>query len=178
MNRDQLVGVLNAYSEAVAVAAPDLHPDMPEQGRAWALATEAQLARELAEYLEEASAESCPVRLFFKFGTELVYGNLHFARDAGLPDARSIVGKDDFDPLIAWVSQAGKYRRDDREVLDSGRPKLGIIERQSSVAGVIWLDTTKVPVQVGRKTIGVFGTYEVIDGKTAAQRISERRQDS
>ena len=165
MNREKLFAVLKAYSEAVAVAAPSLHPNMPNRVRAWALETEAQLAQELEDYLQEASAESCPVRLFFKFGTELIYGgcNLQFARDAGLPSAEAIVGKDDYDPQIAWVSQAGKYRRDDRDVMDSGQPKLGIIERQSSASGVIWLDTSKVPIQVDDHTIGVFGTYEVID---------------
>ena len=60
--------------------------------------------------------------------------------------------------------------------MDSGQPKLGIIERQSSASGVIWLDTSKVPIQVDDHTIGVFGTYEVIDGKTAAHRKSQRRQ--
>jgi hypothetical protein len=85
-----------------------------------------------------------------------------------------MIGLTDFDARISWIAQAAKYRRDDRDVIESGKPKLGIIERQSAPGGTIWLDTSKVPVLVGSRTIGVFGTYEIIDAKSAARRNLDR----
>lgn len=173
MTKHELLAILDAYRRVIAVAAPGLHLDT----RAASHTSDAvELEAELARRLAEASSPSCRVRLFFKLGHDLRYGgcNAQFAADAGLARPEDIVGLDDFDPRIAWVAQAAKYRRDDRAVLESGEAKLGIIERQSSASGVIWLDTSKVPILDGRLSLGVFGAYEIIDGKTAAQRSSER----
>lgn len=176
MTKHRLLAVLYAYREAIMVAAPGLHPEMADRSRRWSKASGNELDQELAHYLEEASVPSCAVRVFFKTGQELVYGgcNRQFAADAGLTSPAKIIGLDDFDPRIAWVAQAAKYRRDDREVMDRRTPKVGIIERQSSASGVIWLDTSKVPISDGSESIGIFGTYEIIDAKTAARRASER----
>ena len=178
MTKDELLAVLKAYREAVDVARPGLHPDMGERSRRWSKATQTELERELELYLLQASVPSCTVRLFFKTGRELVYGgcNRQFAQDAGLPSARDIIGLNDFDSRISWVAQAAKYRRDDREVMERGQPRLGIIERQSSASGMIWLDTSKVPILDGGRSIGIFGTYEVIDAKTASRRSLDRQR--
>jgi len=175
--RVERIGVLRAYKWVVSVAAPDLHADLEARSERWGRASPEQLSDELAGFLREASRVSCPVRLFFKVRAELVYGgcNTQFAKDAGLDEAAMIVGADDFDPRLSWVGQAAKYRRDDREVLTTGRAKLGIIERQTSSSGVIWLDTSKVPIEAGDKVIGIFGAYEVIDAKTAEQRMRARK---
>ncbi len=176
MNKNELLAVLRAYQEAIHVACPELHPDMARRSAGWLRATDAELERELAHYLEEASAPSCAVRVFFKMGRDFRYGgcNQQFAADAGLPSASEIVGLDDFSPRISWVAQAAKYRKDDRTVIEQRQPKLGIIERQASASGVIWLDTSKMPILEGAAAIGVFGTYEIIDAKTAARRAAER----
>lgn len=177
MTKNELAAVLLAYQRAIRVAAPDLHPGIESQSRAWLRASAEDLAAELDGYLHHASRPSCQVRVFFKLGRELKYGgcNAQFAADAGLASAEAIVGLDDFDPRIAWNAQAAKYRRDDRAVLDSGEAKLGIIERQTSASGVIWLDTSKVPISDGDHAIGVFGTYEIIDPRTASQRSLDRQ---
>ena len=178
MTKEDLVAILIAYRSSVEVACPGLHPDIDDASNGWPYASEAALARELERRLVEASDPTCSVRLFFKIGIDLVYGgcNRQFATDAGLAGSSEIVGLNDFDARIAWVSQAAKYRKDDREVIQSCRPKLGIIERQNSAAGVIWLDTSKMPVLVGSAAIGIFGTYEVIDAKTAFSRSRSRRR--
>jgi hypothetical protein len=178
MTKDELLAVLRAYKEAITIAAPTLHPDMEQRSWAWSRANERELATELERCLRIASAPTCQVRVFFKLGEGLHYGgcNSQFAADAGLVDAADNVGKDDFDPSISWFAQAAKYRRDDRAVIEKATPMLGIIERQSSASGLIWLDTSKVPIVVNRSVIGVFGTYEIIDGKTASQRASARQR--
>jgi hypothetical protein len=177
LNKNELIAVLKAYHEAIEVACPGLHPEMQERSKHWASA-DADLARELERYLDEASRPTCPVRVFFKLGRELKYGgcNAQFAADAGLPSRGDLVGLDDFDERISWVAQAAKYRKDDREVMERAQAKLGIVERQSSASGVIWLETSKVPVKDSAIAIGVFGTYEIIDAKTAARRSAARQR--
>jgi hypothetical protein len=172
LTKNELLAVLFAYREAIKVASPGLHPEMADRSRRWSRATDGGLEKELERYLQEASRPDCGVRVFFKIGPDLLYGgcNRQFASDAGLPSAAEMVGLDDFNPRISWLPQAAKYRRDDREVMNRRAPKLGIIERQSSSAGVIWLETSKVPVTDSGESLGVFGTYEIIDAKTASSR--------
>ena len=172
MTKIELRAVLKAYRQTIEVASPWLHPDMENRSAGWATATETELELEIERFLLRASVPSCSVRLFFKMGEGLVYAgcNEQFAADAGLSCARDLIGLDDFDPRVSWVAQAAKYRRDDRAVVESGRPKLGIIERQSSASGVIWLETSKVPICETGTPVGVFGAYRVIDAKTASRR--------
>ncbi len=177
LTKNLVLAVLFAYREVAGAVAPGLHPEMAERSKRWSKAADGVLERELERYLEEASAPGCALRVFFKTGPDLLYGgcNRQFASDAGLARASDIVGLDDFNPRIAWLAQAAKYRRDDREVMDRRVPKLGIIERQSSSGGMIWLDTSKVPITDGRESLGIFGTYEVIDAKTASLRSARGR---
>ena len=53
------------------------------------------------------------------------------------------LGKTVFDFYSAKIAQG--MTNDDSEVLESGRPKLGIIEQYESPSGVRWLQTDKVP---------------------------------
>lgn len=178
MTKNELLAVLKAYKQAIDVASPGLHPDMAAKHLRWPNASAEELGHDLARYLVQASVPSCSVRVFFKTGRDFVYGgcNKQFAADAGLSSAEEIVGLEDFDARISWVAQAAKYRSDDRDVVAHGLPKLGIIERQSSASGIVWLDTSKVPILDGDRPIGVFGTYEVIDAKTAARRSAARQK--
>jgi len=77
------------------------------------------------------------------------------------------------------VLQAAKYRADDQNVVNRGTPMLDIIERQQSSSGTVWLRVGKAPIQTAdRKTIGLFGMYEVIDaevgGKLFVQKMAGR----
>lgn len=173
-----LRAILNAYRAAVQVAAPSLHPTMSANWHKWATANRDTLFTELQSYLREASNPECQVRIFFKLGPEFIYGgcNDQFARDGGFNSRAEFVGIDDFDTRVAWLAQSGKYRSDDRTVVSSGEPLLGVIERQYSAAGTIWLDTSKVPIVLNGEAIGLFGTYEVIDAKTAGERGMARKR--
>ncbi len=108
----------------------------------------------------EGIVNSIPARIFWK-DRDLVYlgCNLAFARDAGFAGPEEIIGKDDFQ--LAWREDAEAYRSDDRQVIESGRPKLLIEESQTTPEGkVIELLTSKSPLRDSEGGItGVLGTY-------------------
>ncbi|MDD5305587.1 MAG: PAS domain S-box protein [Elusimicrobia bacterium] len=110
--------------------------------------------------LIEGIINAISVRIFWK-NRELVYlgCNASFARDAGFHDSKDIVGKDDFQ--MGWREQAESYRGDDRQVIESGLPKLLIEEPQTTPEGnAIVLLTSKIPLRDSKgEIIGVLGTY-------------------
>jgi PAS domain S-box-containing protein len=114
--------------------------------------------------------DTIPVRVFWKDRRSIYLGcNRHFARDAGLEDPAEIVGKNDLE--LGWRDQAELYRRDDREVMESGTPKLGYEEPQTTPeGGLIWLRTSKIPLRNEHgEVVGVLGTYEDITASKVAE---------
>lgn len=118
----------------------------------------------------EGIVNSIPVRVFWK-DTNLVFlgCNKLFAQDAGFTDPKEIIGKNDFQ--MNWGKQAEQYQQDDREVIESGRPKLNIEESQTTPDGnLITLLTSKIPLlNSAGKTIGVLGTYVDISERKYAE---------
>jgi len=114
--------------------------------------------------------ESVPVRVFWK-DQELRYMgcNTLFARDAGFSQPQQLLGKDDYG--MGWMEQADLYRADDRQVMESRRPKLNIVEPQTTPRGdKIWLNTSKVPMQnFDGEVFGVLGVYEDITERKQAE---------
>jgi len=107
--------------------------------------------------------DTIPVRVFWKDRNSVYLGcNKPFATDAGLENPEDLIGKTDFD--MGWVQQAELYRRDDKEVIESGIPKLQYEEPQTTPdGGTIWLKTSKIPLRnTANEIIGVLGTYEDI----------------
>ena len=174
---EELRAVLAAYQLVKDASWPDLHPRMAKRAARWPSASEADLRAELAEYVKEASAPTCPVRVFWKLGPKYEFAgcNDHFASDAGLT-AKELVGLDDFDKRLPWQAQAAKYRADDKEVFTGGKPKLDILERQTSASGsVIWVRVGKTPIRTAAgAVIGILGMYELLDDKAAQKLFFER----
>jgi PAS domain-containing protein len=170
--------VLEAYKQVAEASWPQMHPKMRERSARWRSATEAELSAELADYLAEASTGQWPVRIFWKLGTDFVFGgcNEHFARDAGIPPAE-LVGMTDFDRRLPWRMQAAKYRTDDQRVFESGEADLDIIERQqSATGGITWVRAGKAPVRAADGTIlGILGMYEILDADTGRRLYGEQR---
>lgn len=107
--------------------------------------------------------ETAPIRVFWKDAELRFLGcNTAFARDAGMSCPEDLLGKDDFQ--MSWREQAELYRADDRQVMNSGQPKTGYEEQQTTPGGnTIWLRTSKVPLRDGDgKVIGVMGVYDDI----------------
>jgi len=174
----RLRGVLAAYKLVAEASWPNLHTRMRMAAPSWATATEDRLQTELTSYLKEASAPSCKIRVFWKYAPQYTFGgcNEHFAHDAGLPSAADLVGLTDFDQRVPWRAQAGKYRHDDEEVVRDGKPKLDIIERQTSTTGITWVRAGKAPLfEPGQPAFGVLGMYEIMDSE-AGRKLWAARQ--
>jgi PAS domain S-box-containing protein len=134
------------------------------------------------EQLEKSNAmfrlviETIPVRLFWKDQQLRYIGcNSLFAHDAGYQSPSDLTGKDDF--AMSWREQAPLYQSDDREVMQSGAPKAGYEEPQTTPDGeTIWLRTTKVPLRdIDENVVGIFGTYEdVTDRKKAYLALQQK----
>jgi len=110
--------------------------------------------------------DTIPVRVFWKDRNSIYLGcNKPFAMDAGLKNPEEMIGKTDYD--MGWAEQAELYRHDDKEVIESGIPKLQYEEPQTTPdGGTIWLKTSKVPLRnTANEIIGVLGTYEDITEK-------------
>ena len=115
--------------------------------------------------------DTLPLSIFWK-DRECVYlgCNQNFARKAGVPDPVKILGKTDFD--LPWTeAEATAYRTDDRQVMDSGTDKLGIIETQVQADGKqAWLETHKVPLRdAAGRVVGVIGAYQDVTAREQAQ---------
>ncbi len=146
-------------------------------------------ARKQAEAKLQASQEiiggilnTIPERVFWKDKNLAYLGcNEAFARDAGFVVSQDLIGKDDFQ--MGWRNEAEAYRAADREVIESGCPKLFIEETQTTPAGkTIVRLTSKVPLRNAAGEItGVLGTYSDITKWKAAEaalRTSEARYRS
>lgn len=120
--------------------------------------------------LLETIIDTAPMRIFWK-DRELHYlgCNPFFAKDAGHESPQDIVGKIDYD--LGWTKeQADRYREDDRQVIDSGIPKLCYEQPLNTPDGkTIWIQTSKVPLcNASHQVIGVLGIYQDITEKMQA----------
>ncbi len=107
--------------------------------------------------------DNIPQRVFWKDRNSIFVGcNKPFALDCGYEDPGELVGKTSYETASAGI--ADLYSADDREVMESSRPKINYEEPQIRPDGSrAWLITNKVPMygQDGHM-IGVLGTYEDI----------------
>ena len=122
----------------------------------------------------ETILNNIPQRVFWK-DTDLRYlgCNLSFALDAGFAMPDDIIGRSDTE--MSWRDMAEMYRRDDREVLETGAAKLGFEEPLLRGDGArTSLRTSKIPIHdASGKVVGVLGTYEdVTEQKLSAERLA------
>lgn len=105
--------------------------------------------------------DNLPQAVFWKDRESRFLGvNRRFLTDAGLTSVDEVIGKTDFD--MPWKDQAAAYRADDRAVIEQG-PKINIEEPLTRSDGsIIWLRTSKMPLQREGEVIGVLGIYEDI----------------
>ncbi len=133
-----------------------------------------------AQLLIAGIVDAMPVRVFWKdLNLTYIGCNAAFARDAGFADPKDVIGKNDYQ--MGFSAQAELYRADDREVIESGRPKLLIEEPQTSADGPVVLLTSKTPLRdAAGRVIGVLGSYFDITErkKTEAALVKMQKLDS
>ncbi len=114
--------------------------------------------------------DNTPQRVFWKDRNSKFLGcNMPFALDCGFSDPCELIGKDDYQTNSAAI--ADLYRTDDRQIIETGIPKLNFEEPQIKPDGSKgWLQTSKVPLY-GKdgKIIGILGTYEEITERKKAE---------
>jgi len=117
-----------------------------------------------------------PHFIFWKDINSVYLGcNDNFARSANLEKVEDIVGKTDHD--LPWAeTNADLYRKDDKEVIESGKAKLNYEESQTGEGGnKTELLTSKVPLRDSKgEIIGVLGIYlDITERKRQEQRLKE-----
>jgi PAS domain S-box-containing protein/putative nucleotidyltransferase with HDIG domain len=109
--------------------------------------------------------DSAPINMFFKdLAGRFVLVNKAFTEALKKP-VEELTGKTVFDLYPREIAQG--MTDDDREVFNSGQPKLGIIEKYMSSIGIRWIQTDKVPI---------FNENGIVSGLVGfAQDITERK---
>jgi PAS domain S-box-containing protein len=145
---------------------------MAEMGLA--RAKQEQANRELTESrrLLQTIIDTVPIRIFWKDRSSRYLGcNPLFAHDAGHASPDEMIGKNDYD--MVWADRADLYRDDDRQVMESGKPKLFFEEQVKTLdGGVRWVRTSKIPLHnQASEIIGVLGVYEDITDRKRAEQL-------
>jgi PAS domain S-box-containing protein len=122
-----------------------------------AIAEEQQLSRH--RELIDALMEHTPDHVYFKdTDGRFLRVSRSMADWVGLEEPAQAIGKTDFD--FYGRTHAEAARADELEIMRTGRPLVGIEEREVWQDGrVTWVSTTKVPLRDGNgRIIGTFGT--------------------
>ena len=94
-----------------------------------------------------------------------VCANREFYERFGFSSEAEIVGKNDFDLFPPRLAE--NFRRDDEEVISTGKPKLNIVELFFNQQGIPdWFITNKLAVfNDDKEIIGVMGSTQSYEGK-------------
>lgn len=95
----------------------------------------------------------------------LMCGSRRFLERFGFREESEIIGKDDFQLVPERLAE--NFRRDDEEVMQSGQPKLNIVELFFNDQGVPdWFITNKLPLRdESGEVIGLMGTVHSYEGR-------------
>jgi PAS domain S-box-containing protein len=120
--------------------------------------------------------DSFPMIIFYKDKEgKLIRVNEAFAEALKI-SKENFLGKTVFDLCSAEIARG--MANDDLEVLQSGRPKLGIIEQYESASGMRWVQTDKVPI-FDKKGIltGLVGFAQDITERKKLERANKEQMD-
>jgi PAS domain S-box-containing protein len=122
--------------------------------------------------------DNFPGVVFWKDRNSVYLGcNRNFPLAAGLSDPLEIVGRSDHE--LPWKNDAEWYLADDRQVMESGVPKLNIIEPLLHADGrVAWFETSKVPLfDAEGKVFAVLGASNDITERKQAEEALRKAYD-
>ncbi len=116
--------------------------------------------------------DNIPQGVFWKDRESRYLGcNAVVTRTFGIEDNAWVLGK--VDGMFGSVTpdQAEFFLREDREVMESGQPQLGIIEQVTFADGITrWLETNKMPMRDAMgQVIGLMGTWQDITERKRAE---------
>ncbi|MBE9041293.1 PAS domain S-box protein [Oscillatoriales cyanobacterium LEGE 11467] len=129
-----------------------------------------------SQQLLQLVIDNIPQLIFWKDRHSVFQGcNLSAARIAGCKSPEEIIGKTDYD--MPWTPEEADWYRDfDRRVMDSGQPRLHIIETQQQADGKhAWLDTNKIPLRdANGDVVGIVVTVEDITERKQAEKTLQQ----
>jgi diguanylate cyclase (GGDEF)-like protein/PAS domain S-box-containing protein len=115
--------------------------------------------------------DNIPLSIFWKDVNSVYLGcNKKFVTDLGVGSVDDILGKTDFD-LPHNPVHAARFRQQDLDVIESGKPALNILEQNTILTGQqSWAHVNKLPIlDSENKVIGVLGTLEDISDRLQAE---------
>jgi len=116
--------------------------------------------------------DASPIMIFYKDSeNRFIRVNKAFAEAMKLAK-EGIEGKT---ALEVFPDQATNYLKDDKEVIASGKPKIGIIEPIDTASGTRWLHTDKIPYRdIDGNIIGIIGfSIDITDRRQAEENLRE-----
>jgi diguanylate cyclase (GGDEF)-like protein/PAS domain S-box-containing protein len=119
--------------------------------------------------------DACPIMIFYKDReNKFIRVNKALAEATGLTKD-AMEGKKVFE---IYPRQTKNYWKDDEEVIESGKPKINIIEPLDAATGTKWVQTDKIPYtnKEGR-IIGIIGfAVDITDRKRAEEELRQSEQ--
>jgi len=119
--------------------------------------------------------DSVPAMVFYKdTKNNMIKVNNEFSNAMGL-SKNKIEGKNSFE--IWPKKQAEEYWNDDKYVINTGRPKIGIIEKMPSSEGIRWVKTDKIPFRDNDGNVnGIVGfATDITNQKGAEEALTESK---
>jgi PAS domain S-box-containing protein len=123
----------------------------------------------------EIIVDSSPAMIFYKDNKDMfIRVNKKLAETTGL-SKEAMEGKTLFQ---IYPNHTKNYYEDDKEVIASGKPKLGIIEPIEAATGTRWVQTDKIPYRdKDGHLIGVIGfAIDITERKLAEEALEEERR--
>ncbi|MEM6500917.1 MAG: GAF domain-containing protein [Cyanobacteria bacterium P01_C01_bin.89] len=121
--------------------------------------------------------DTVPMPIFWKDRQSVfVGGNKASAEQLGLESPEAMIGKTDFD-FSATEKMAANYQSDDRAVMESGQPKLGIIENiQTPDDKTLYIETNKAPLRnLEGDVMGLVGIFQNITERKESEQAIARQ---
>ena len=140
---------------------------------------EHELADELRRQREEQQIilDAMPAMVWYKDRHNRILRANRAAAEAINRTADELAGASTYD---LYPDEAAAYHRDDLEVIESGRPKLGIVEQMRTAKGdKVWVRTDKIPYrdQHGDIVGVIVFALDITDRKLAEEALEEARAE-